>query len=148
MESHHLKRFLDAHNQVYLKALAEIRNGKKETHWMWFLFPQLKGLGKSDTAQFYGIADLKEAEDYLQHPVLGRHLIEISEALLVIEDKTAHEIFGTPDDLKLRSSMTLFANATPSPSVFAKVLNRYFDGMQDEMTLQLIVRSKLKHDII
>ena len=142
MESgYDLKRFLDAQNQLYLKALAEMRNGKKESHWMWFVFPQVKGLGFSETAKFYGIADLEEATAYLAHPVLGRHLIEISEAVLQIENKTATEIFGAPDDMKLRSSMTLFAKVENANPVFEKVLDKYFMGMQDDYTEDLLERS-------
>ena len=136
-----LKRFLDAQNQLYLKALAEMRNGKKESHWMWFVFPQVKGLGFSETAKFYGIADLEEATAYLAHPVLGRHLIEISEAVLQIENKTATEIFGAPDDMKLRSSITLFAKVENANPVFEKVLDKYFMGMQDDYTEDLLERS-------
>lgn len=123
-----LIRFLEAQNHIYLKALAEVRNGQKESHWMWFVFPQIKGLGFNETAKFYGIVDLDEAEAYLAHPVLGKHLIEISEALLKIEDKTATEIFGTPDDMKLRSCMTLFSKVPGTDEVFEKVLNKYFGG--------------------
>jgi len=142
MESgYDLKRFLDAQNQLYLKALAEMRNGKKESHWMWFVFPQVKGLGFSETAKFYGIADLEEATAYLAHPVLGRHLIEISEAVLQIENKTATEIFGAPDDMKLRSSITLFAKVENANPVFEKVLDKYFMGMQDDYTEDLLERS-------
>ena len=148
MEEYNLKRFLDAQNQVYLKALSEIRNGKKETHWMWFIFPQLKGLGQSETARFYAIADLQEATEFLAHPVLGRHLVQISEELLQIKDKSAKEIFEHPDDVKLRSSMTLFANVKDTNPVFASVLKHYFDGLQDEETLQLLLRNKLSHAII
>lgn len=133
-----LPRFLEAQNHTYLKALSEINSGKKTSHWMWYVFPQLKGLGKSDMAQFYGIEDLKEAEDYLDHPVLGKHLIAISEVLLRIEGKTANEIFGSPDDLKLRSCMTLFANAGKSNPVFNAVLEKYFSGVPDTKTLELI----------
>lgn len=130
-----LARFLEAQNHAYLKALEEIRSGKKTSHWMWYVFPQLKGLGKSDMAQFYGIENLQEAEDYLAHPVLGKHLVAISEALLNIEGRTATEIFGTPDDLKLRSSMTLFAMADKTIPVFRAVLEKYFDGIADEKTV-------------
>lgn len=148
MEAYNLKRFLDAQNQVYLKALSEIRNGKKETHWMWFIFPQLKGLGQSETARFYAITDLQEATEYLAHPVLGRHLVQISEELLHIKNKSANALFGYPDDLKLRSSMTLFANVENTNPVFTAVLDKYFNNAQDEMTLRLIVRNKLSHDVI
>ncbi|MFV8344053.1 DUF1810 domain-containing protein [Flavobacterium sp. XS2P39] len=119
MESNmELKRFLDAQNQVYLKALSEIKEGKKNSHWMWYIFPQIKGLGSSDTAKFYGISDLQEAASYLAHPILGKHLIEISTAVLQLDGKTASEIVGTPDDLKLRSCMTLFANVQNTDPVF------------------------------
>ncbi len=136
-----LTRFLDAQNQMYLKALAEVHNGKKESHWMWFVFPQIKGLGFSETAKFYGIADLDEAEAYLAHPVLGKHLIEISEALLQIEDKTATEIFGIPDDMKLRSSMTLFSKVENADPIFKKILDKYFMSIQDEYTEELLEKS-------
>lgn len=140
-ENKELVKFLDAQNQMYLKALAEVRNGKKESHWMWFVFPQIKGLGFSETAKFYGIADLEEAEAYLAHPVLGKHLIEISEALLKIEDKTATEIFGTPDDMKLRSCMTLFSKVPGTDEIFEKVLNKYFSGSQDDYTEELLQKT-------
>lgn len=133
-----LARFLEAQNHTYLKALEEIKSGKKTSHWMWYVFPQLKGLGKSDMAEFYGIENLKEAEDYLAHPVLGKHLVAISEVLLSIYGKTANEIFGSPDDLKLRSSMTLFAIAGKSNPVFNAVLEKYFSGAHDKKTLELI----------
>lgn len=133
-----LIRFLEAQNQVYLKALSEIKNGKKTTHWMWYIFPQIKGLGSSETAQYYGIKDLNEATAYLQHPILGKHLIEISEEVLNLNGKTAAELFGTPDDLKLRSSMTLFATVENTDPVFQKVLIKYFNGIPDNLTLQLL----------
>ena len=133
-----LARFLEAQNHTYLKAPSEIESGKKTSHWMWYIFPQLKGLGRSDTAQFYGIDNLTEAEDYLAHPVLGRHLIQISEALLKIEGCSARDIFGSPDDLKLRSSMTLFSVTSNSNPVFQAVLDRYFGGVPDSTTLSLL----------
>lgn len=138
-----LQRFLDAQNQVYLKALSEIKNGEKSTHWIWYLFPQIKGLGKSETAKFYGLDTIEEATAYLAHPVLGRHLIEISEALLDVQEKTATQILGTPDDLKVRSCMTLFANIKDTDPIFEKVLLRYYNGSQDELTLQLLLKNKL-----
>jgi len=133
-----LPRFLEAQNQNYLKALAEIRSGEKASHWMWYVFPQLKGLGKSDMAAFYGIENLQEAEDYLAHPVLGKHLVEISQALLHIEGKSANAILGSPDDLKLQSSMTLFGAASDSNPVFQEVLDRYFGGQPDSRTLSML----------
>ena len=138
MSSKGLSRFLDAQNQVYLKALEEIRKGCKTSHWMWYIFPQVAGLGHSDTAKFYAIKDLQEATDYLNHPVLGKHLIEIASALLEIEGKSAVEIFGSPDDLKLCSSMTLFANVEEAHPVFIEVLDKYFNGQPDKLTLQLL----------
>jgi uncharacterized protein (DUF1810 family) len=139
MESNNeLKKFLDAQNQVYLKALSEIKEGKKNSHWMWYIFPQIKGLGSSETAKFYAITDLEEAAAYLSHPVLGKHLIEIAEEVLNLNGKTATQIFGTPDDMKLRSCMTLFANVENANSVFQKVLAKYFNGLPDELTLQLL----------
>lgn len=146
--SHELTRFLEAQNQLYLQALAEVNKGRKETHWMWFVFPQIKGLGFSETSQFYGIKDLAEAEQYLSHPVLGKHLIEISAALLQLKDKTALQIFGHPDYLKLRSCMTLFANIPNTNSIFEQVLEKYFDGLQDEYTLQLLLKIKFSNDTL
>lgn len=137
-DKYKLSRFLDAQNQIYLTALNEVKSGRKESHWMWFVFPQITGLGQSSTAKFYGIVNLEEAENYLAHPVLGRHLIEISEALLKVENKTATEILGTPDDMKLRSSMTLFAIAGNTYPVFKQVLDKYFSGIPDELTLKLL----------
>jgi uncharacterized protein (DUF1810 family) len=136
-----LMRFLEAQNQVYLKALSEIKEGKKNSHWMWYIFPQIKGLGSSETAKQYGIKDLNEATAYLQHPILGKHLIEISEEVLNLSEKTATQIFGTPDDLKLRSCMTLFANVKNTNLVFQKIIVKYFNGLPDELTLELLNRN-------
>lgn len=133
-----LKRFLDAQEDDFEIALSEIRNGRKQSHWMWYIFPQIAGLGFSYTSKLFAIKDLSEAEDYLHHPVLGKRLIEISEALLEIEGKTAHQIFGSPDDLKLKSSMTLFATLNETNPVFQKVLDKYYDGAKDQKTLELI----------
>lgn len=133
-----LSKFLEAQNIMYLTALAEIKNGKKESHWMWFIFPQIKGLGRSETARHYAINDLEEAAAYLEHPVLGKHLIEISNELLKHEGRTASEIFSYPDDLKLRSSMTLFALVNSSNPIFEEVLLAYFDGKKDEATVKIL----------
>lgn len=143
-----LQRFLDAQNQTYLKALSEIKSGRKLTHWMWFVFPQLKGLGHSDTALFYGISNLEEATAFLFHPVLGKHLIEISKAILDVSGKSANEIFGSPDDLKLRSCMTLFANVLNADPIFHQVLDHYFSAKQDEQTLRLLIKNKLQYDTV
>jgi len=133
-----LTRFLDAQNKLFLTALDEVKNGKKQSHWMWFIFPQLKGLGRSSTAEFYGIDGAEEAMAYLSHPVLAKNLVAISKALIGIEDKTATEIFGSPDDMKLRSGMTLFANMPNANPVFKDVLDKYFAGKPDELTLKIL----------
>lgn len=138
MSYEELSRFLDAQNQVYLRALAEIKAGKKETHWMWFVFPQIKGLGSSENANFYAIKNIREATAYLNHPVLGKNLIEISKVVLDIEGKTATDIFGTPDDMKLRSCMTLFAHVENADPVFKAVLKKYFEGVPDSHTMGLL----------
>ncbi len=123
-----LSRFLKAQEQDYEQALREIRSGRKRSHWMWYIFPQIQGLGFSPTAQYYAIRDLQEARDYLAHPVLGARLKEISSALLDLNGLSASEIFGYPDDLKLRSSMTLFRMADLNEPVFLEVLEKYYDG--------------------
>ena len=132
-----LSRFLDAQRYDYDTALREIRSGRKRSHWMWYIFPQIQGLGFSSTAQYYAIRDLQEAKDYLAHPVLGARLKEISEALLALDGLSAHEVFGYPDDLKLRSSMTLFSLAAPEETVFSAVLEKYYGGEPDSRTIQL-----------
>jgi uncharacterized protein (DUF1810 family) len=131
-----LGRFISAQEGVYAQALAELTAGSKRGHWMWFVFPQIAGLGRTATAQKYAIADLAEARAYLAHPVLGPRLTECAQALLGVQGRTAHQILGTPDDLKLRSSMTLFARAARDPAVFRAVLDRYYDGEDDPATLQ------------
>ena len=134
-DDHDLERFLTAQASTYDAALAELRAGRKRTHWMWFVFPQLRGLGRSETARFYGIASLAEARAYLDHEVLGTRLVQCAEALLPHEGKSAREIMGSPDDVKLRSSMTLFAAVAGEGSVFSEVLDRFFDGQPDPLTL-------------
>jgi uncharacterized protein (DUF1810 family) len=133
-----LDRFLEAQAGIYDQALAEIRRGEKRSHWMWFIFPQIEGLGHSSTARFFSIKSAAEAKAYLQHPVLGHRLTECSEALLQLKGKTASEIFGYPDDLKLRSSMTLFAGVSPPGSVFSQVIERYYEGRFDQRTIELL----------
>lgn len=133
-----LKRFLDAQEDDFEIALSEIKSGRKQSHWMWYIFPQIDGLGFSYTSKLYAIKDLNEAKNFLEHPILGERLIEISEVLLEIEDKTAYRIFGSPDDMKLKSSMTLFGALENTDPVFQKVLDKYFDGAKDDKTLKLI----------
>jgi uncharacterized protein (DUF1810 family) len=137
-KEHDLERFLAAQKDSYQKALAEIRSGRKRSHWMWYVFPQIAGLGFSTTSKFYAIRDIGEAESYLAHPTLGTRLIEISNALLETEDKTANQIFGSPDDVKLKSSMTLFGALGNTDPVFQRVLDKYFNGTKDQRTLELL----------
>jgi uncharacterized protein (DUF1810 family) len=133
-----LNRFLTAQERDYERALTEIKNGLKRSHWMWYIFPQIAGLGLSETSRLYAIKDKAEAEAYLLHPILGSRLIEISKALVDLEDNHATRIFGSPDDLKLKSSMTLFAALPGTDPVFTQVLIKYFNGIKDWETLRLI----------
>ncbi len=132
-----LRRFLDAQQGVYATALAELRAGAKRSHWIWFVFPQLRGLGHSATAQRFGISSLAEAQAYLAHPVLGGRLRECAAALLAVEGRSVHQILGFPDDLKVRSSMTLFARAD-ADQVFLDILDKFYEGKQDPETLALL----------
>jgi uncharacterized protein (DUF1810 family) len=131
-----LDRFVEAQdsNGIYDRALAELRQGRKTSHWMWFVFPQLAGLGQSEMSRRYAIADLEEAPAYLDHPILGPRLLECCHALLSPRDKSAEEILGGIDAIKLRSSMTLFARAATGTEVFQQVLSRYFDNETDPET--------------
>ncbi|MFH7002018.1 DUF1810 domain-containing protein [Flavobacterium bizetiae] len=133
-----LVRFLDAQNKLYLSALSEIKKGRKESPWMWFIFPQIKGLGSCDTSKFYEIKNADEAIAFLEHPILGKHLIEISAELIKTDEKTAEDIFGNPDNEKLQSCMTLFASVQNTEPVFNEVLDKYFDGSSDFHTIQLL----------
>ena len=133
-----LNRFIQAQEKDYARALAEIRSGRKRSHWMWYIFPQIEGLGYSSTARFYAIQGSDEAKDYLAHPVLGPRLRECMAAVLEVEEGTAEEIFGQPDVLKLRSCATLFAHVSEPDSVFERVLRKYYDGQADEATLRLL----------
>lgn len=138
-----LSRFVDAQAEVYDAALSELRAGRKKSHWMWFIFPQLAGLGSSETSRFYAIKSIREAEAYMRHPTLGPRLIECTEALLEFHDRSARDIFGSPDDMKLRSCMTLFASITPRGFVFDMVIDRYFNGERDSKTLDLLAAARL-----
>jgi len=130
-----LGRFVEAQAPVHDRALAELKAGRKQSHWMWFVFPQIAGLGRSPMAQHYAIQNLAEARAFLAHPLLGARLRECTQAVLDVEGKTAHEIFGSPDDLKFRSSMTLFAHAAPGEELFRAALEKYFDG-EDQLTVE------------
>jgi uncharacterized protein (DUF1810 family) len=138
MNQQDLSRFLTAQERDYAIALEEIKGGRKRSHWMWYIFPQIAGLGFSETSKFYSLANHAEAEAYLKHPVLGKRLIEISTALLELEDDHAVRIFGSPDDLKLKSSMTLFAALPDTDPVFGKVLAKFFNGIKDLDTIRLL----------
>ena len=133
-----LDRFVNAQKQDFQIALSEIKNGRKRSHWMWYIFPQIQGLGFSDTSKFYAIKNLDEAGEFLRHPVLGARLIGICNELLGLPGNNATAIFGSPDDLKLKSSMTLFSSLDDPNPVFQKVLNKFFDGTKDYQTLRII----------
>lgn len=133
-----LERFTNVQEQCYSKALEEVRQGKKETHWMWFIFPQIIGLGESETAIYYSIADIGEAKLYLNHEVLGPRLVEITKELLELETDDPVEVFGEIDSLKLNSCMTLFDYVSEDENVFYEVIEKFYDGKKDEKTLQLI----------
>ena len=135
----HLARFIEAQRGVYETALAELRSGVKRSHWMWFIFPQIKGLGSSSTAQHIALSGLAEAQAYLAHTTLSGRLLACTDAVTALPDRpTARDIFSTPDDLKFRSSMTLFAEAADDPAPFEAALHRYFAGEKDPLTLDLL----------
>jgi uncharacterized protein (DUF1810 family) len=137
-DPHNLSRFVQAQADVYEDALSEIQSGRKQSHWMWYIFPQFAGLGFSATSQRYAIKSPAEAEAYLSHPTLGPRLRECAEAALRVQGRTALAIFGSPDDMKLRSCATLFARVSPHGSVFEQLLDKYFEGEPDSKTLQLL----------
>ena len=138
MTAHDLDRFVDAQDGVYADAVAELRGGRKRSHWMWFIFPQFDGLGVSPTSRRYAIRSLDEARAYLRHPVLGARLLECTQAILDLDALSALEVFGTPDDKKLRSSMTLFELAAGPDAPFAAALAKYFAGERDARTIELV----------
>ena len=134
-----LNRFTMAQGKIYDTVLAELRSGMKQSHWIWFIFPQIDGLGHSPTSKHYAIKSIAEARQYLKHPILGARLVECAETVMAVKGRSASQIFGFPDDMKLKSSMTLFAVVAENPnSVFASVLEKYFQGEQDDRTLQLL----------
>lgn len=134
-DPYNLQRFVDAQAPVFEQACKELRAGRKQSHWMWFVFPQLKGLGHSATAQYFGIASRDEAQAYLQHPLLGQRLFDCTQLVLQIEHQTIGDVFSCPDDLKFHSSMTLFARAGVDNHAFVEALNKYFAGEPDAATL-------------
>ena len=135
-DAYNLQRFVDAQSKVYESVFAELREGGKRSHWMWFIFPQIKGLGYSATAIAFAISSREEAEAYLHHPLLGPRLRECTRLVNLVEGRTASQIFGYPDDLKFRSCMTLFANVTTDNQVFLEALKKYFHGDFDKSTIE------------
>ncbi len=131
----HLQRFVEAQAPVYAEVCAELRRGRKTSHWIWFIFPQIRGLGSSETAQYFAIASRAEARAYMEHPVLGARLRECTELVARVKNKSIDQIFGYPDNLKFQSSMTLFARASEDNEVFIEALKKYFDGESDPQTL-------------
>ena len=140
-DPHDLNRFVAAQETSYHRALAEIRSGQKRSHWMWYILPQFEGLGFSETSRQYAIKSIADARAYLRHPILGPRLIECVQVLLGIDGRSAHEIFGSPDDIKLRSSATLFAHVSDAGNVFEQVLQKYFYSKPDPKTMQLLAIS-------
>jgi uncharacterized protein (DUF1810 family) len=138
MPDHDLDRFVAAQEGVHAAALAELKAGRKQSHWMWFVFPQFAGLGRSPTARFYAIASAAEARAYLAHPLLGPRLLECTNAVLAHRGRSAEAIFGVVDAMKLKSSMTLFEAVAADPSPFAALLDAFFDGARDAATLELL----------
>jgi len=138
-DAYDLNRFLEAQKPVYARVCSELREGRKSSHWMWFVFPQIQGLGRSGMAQRFAISSVEEAGEYLQHPVLGSRLRECAELVCAVKGRTIHEIFGSPDDMKFRSCMTLFARVDDQEhSVFERALTKYFNGEPDSLTLELV----------
>jgi uncharacterized protein (DUF1810 family) len=133
-----LDRFIKTQEKMYDSVLEELRDGQKQSHWMWYIFPQIDGLAHSTTSKYYAIKSIEEAQRYLRHPVLGMRLVECAETVLAIEGRSISQIFGYPDDMKLKSSMTLFAYAAAPHSVFIRILDKYFNGERDDKTLQLL----------
>ena len=137
-DPHWLIRFVEAQEGVYQQALSELREGRKQSHWMWYVFPQFAGLGMSAASVYYAIRSVEEAAEYLRHPVLGPKLQECADVLMSLEGRTASEIFGSPDDMKLKSCATLFAHVSPPGSVFERILGKYYEGERDTRTLELL----------
>ena len=142
-KDHSLERFVDAQERMYNMALTEVKSGKKLSHWIWYIFPQLKGLGKSNNSIYYGIDDIEEAKAYLQHPILGARLREITSVFLGLTGKNAQDVFGYLDAMKVRSCMTLF-NEVADDDLFRKVLERYYSGLADEKTLAILGKLDIK----
>jgi uncharacterized protein (DUF1810 family) len=134
-DQYNLERFVSAQDSIYAEVLSELRAGMKTSHWMWFIFPQIRGLGRSPVSVEYAISSREEAAAYLQHPVVGPRLKECTQLVLDVENRSAEEIFGSPDDMKFRSSMTLFAQVSTDDDIYARALQQYFAGVPDQLTL-------------
>lgn len=141
MNDYNLERFIDAHNKFYDVAYSELKNGKKQSHWMWYIFPQIKGLGKYSTSEYYGIQSLDEAKAYINHPILSNNMIKICQVLLSLESNNPTEIFGRPDDMKLKSSMTLFSLAADDNRIFVRVLDKFYNGKLDNRTIRIVEKN-------
>lgn len=141
-DTHDLERFVEAQARCYADVVAELRAGSKRTHWMWFVFPQMRGLGRSATAERFGIRSAGEAIAYWEHPLLGERLRECVDLVLAVEGRTARQIFGMPDDLKFRSCMTLFASVAGGHAPFAAAIEKYYEGVMDPLTLELLGGSR------
>jgi uncharacterized protein (DUF1810 family) len=140
MDQYNLNRFIEAQMTTYEGAMLELTRGRKESHWVWYIFPQIEGLGRSDTAKLYSIKSLEEGRAYLEHPLLGPRLIEACEMLLSLKDASMDEVMGFPDDLKLLSSMTLFETLSDSNSIFTKIIEIYFEDVRDDASLKILQR--------
>jgi len=145
MDKYNLSRFLEAQMVTYEGAMLELARGSKKSHWIWYIFPQIEGLGRSDTAKLYSIKSLDEGRTYLEHPVLGQRLVEACEILLSLKDSSMDEVMGFPDDLKLLSSMTLFEVVSDSNSIFTKMIEFYYEGRRDKASLD-IIKSRYNSD--
>jgi uncharacterized protein (DUF1810 family) len=137
-DPHNLQRFVDAQKPHMERVYSELRKGRKSSHWMWFIFPQIEGLGESYTSRKFAVASREEAEAYLEHPILGPRLRECTRLVCLLEGRSARQVFGYPDDMKFRSCMTLFANATHDNAVFIEALQKYFEGEFDDLTLEVL----------
>jgi uncharacterized protein (DUF1810 family) len=140
MDQYNLNRFIEAQMTTYEGAMLELTRGRKESHWVWYIFPQIEGLGRSDTAKLYSIKSLEEGRSYLEHSVLGPRLIKACEILLSLKDASMDEVMGFPDNLKLLSSMTLFETLSDSNSIFTKIIELYFDDVRDDASLKILQR--------
>ncbi|MEG3439244.1 DUF1810 domain-containing protein [Pannus brasiliensis CCIBt3594] len=142
-DTYDLQRFVEAQEFIYAEVIRELKRGYKQSHWMWYIFPQIKGLGRSETARKFALGSLEEAREYLKHPVLGERLRECIRLVLAVEGRTSEQIFGSIDTLKFRSSMTLFLYATEDNRIFQEALEKYFDGQSDRLTVNLLKKDEL-----